>query len=94
MRSKEEVIYDYWMAEYRHNQRKRMERQIANLEKKELAKPQYQIMLQNEDGVWEYHQAEPVDVKKLRFRVEFIWFWITFVWVFVLAEDYFHGRIG
>lgn len=94
MKTKEQIVHDYWMAEYRENQRKRMERQIASLGKKELEKPQYQIILQDENGVWEYHQAKPVDTQKLRFRVEFIWFWIAFVSVFLLMEDYIHGKMG
>lgn len=86
MRSKEEIVYEYWMAEYRENQRKRMERQIQTLEKKELAKPEYQVMLQNEDGVWEYHQAKPVS-KEFRWKVELIWFILVFVLLFTYLED-------
>lgn len=86
MRSKEEIVHEYWMAEYRENQRKRMERQIKSLEKEELAKPEYQVMLQDNNGVWQHHQAKPIS-KGFRWKVELAWFLVVFALLFIYLED-------
>lgn len=67
MKSKEEVIYDYWMAEYHHNNRKRMERQIEKLEREKMSRPERTIGIVNEDGQLEVVVAKPIsdNIKRL-----------------------------
>jgi hypothetical protein len=87
MKSKEQVIHDYWMEEYHHNMRKRDQRNQLKEEQEELAKPQYTIGIVNERGQLEIVQAKPV-APTLRLLPEVFSFVLFFLITFALMETF------
>ena len=87
MRSKEQMVHDYWMAEYHHNQRKREQRNQKKAERQELAKPEYTIGIVNEQGQLEIVQAQR-PAPAWRLLPEVLSFVLFFLITFVLLETF------
>lgn len=87
MKSKEQVIHDYWMEEYHHNMRKRDRRKQINQEREELAKPEYTIGIVNEQGQLEIIQAKR-PAPTIRLLPEVFSFVLFFLITFALMETF------
>lgn len=87
MKSKEQVIHDYWMEEYHHNMRQRDQRNQLKAEREELAKPEYTIGIINERGQLEVVQAKP-PAPIVRLLPEVFSFVLFFLITFALMETF------
>lgn len=67
MKSKEELIFEHWMATKAANDRKRMQKQIEKLEADKMHKPERTLGIVNEDG-----QLEVIIAKELSEEVKLL----------------------
>jgi hypothetical protein len=67
LKTKEELLYEYWIGKKLQNDRKRMQRQIAKLEADKMHRPERTIGIVNEDG-----QLEVVIAKELSQEVKLL----------------------
>ena len=87
MKTKEQVIYEYWLEQRGLRENKREKTKAEKLEREELAKPEYTIGIVNDDGQLEMTQAEPVS-KTVKLLPEVFSFLLFFFVTFALLENY------
>lgn len=60
LKSKEELVLNYWLNEQRKKEVARQHREAKKREREELAKPEYTIGIVNSEGQLEIVQAKPL----------------------------------
>ena len=86
-KSKEELVYEYWIAKKLQNQRKRMQRQLELLEREKLSRPEYTIGIVNDEGQLEVVVAKPLP-EAVRLLPEVTFIMIGFGYIFAQLENY------
>jgi len=60
LKSKEELVLNYWLNEQRKKEAARLRREAKKQEREELTKPEYTIGIINSEGQLEVVQAKPL----------------------------------
>jgi hypothetical protein len=85
MKTKEEIIQDYWAAELRANQDKRIAREQEKAHEEALKEPTRYVGIFDADGVMHVVPARPVS-KSRRIVVEVVSFVVAFFLTFCAAS--------
>ena len=85
LKSREELVLNYWLNEQRKKESARMRREAKKREREELARPEYTIGIVNSEGQLEIVQAKPLSDTLKRLPEVLLIVLISFM-AFALAE--------
>ena len=85
LKSKDELVLNYWLNEQRKKESARMLREARKREREELSRPEYTIGIVNSEGQLEIVQAKPLSDTLKRLPEVLLIVLISFM-AFALAE--------